>query len=915
MEASSHSHSTMLCLGFLRLLCVIMSPALCQAVPTAISNVQPGDCTSDQFYNIATFSCNPCSANAVSGSGGLTCNCNSGFVETDLGSPLVTCTKCDSINLSVSFDQTTCLTCAAPNCTCGSNQVREENFIDNTYTCVTCSGSTVPNSIGNQCVPCQQTFLVNNCNCPQSDQSGGLCFHVAVEAVSSSSIWEILYLYSSYQACNSYSNVTACQLLTNTVILNAFSWDSTAFTYYNKITNTFLPKLFYNSQVQLGSTAPTGLSYTKNSQVQFRIVKYDARGAFLGWENLKSGTLQLCSNTQSFLGAAFKFGTVYNLSCTLQVSDLMLKVPEPVFYELFLAYTDSSGASMLWPIPVWNENLQASTSSYSTQAIRRFFLVDTLLGRQSSLSSQPSYVTVATRFNLSVYLPTASPGTQPPFQLTVKYERITNLSGTVQVSFGVSYTQSAGTYKTNTDIALGVLGSLGTLYAILETSSWMRRSGQQNNGLMVIVKFLAFLSGSLANTFFLIVLGTAIYWLIAFKGQNSTITVTLPPAGGKVETDFITYLAIAFALKTLELLHLLVTQLTVTLFLIDWEKSKEKNSSGQGKNVSVWRTILVANEWNEIQAHRKLSPLFQLFFVLLLLEVVGLKNITGKDLNLDLNPASGTYIAPWSIILRFGIAASMWLAVGIVQILFFIFIYERFFEDKIRQFADLCSLSNVSVFILTHKCYGYYIHGRSVHGQADVNMETLLSNLQKEEENLCPLRGLEPNSDNQMFEVLLSDRVREQYEKIMEPLQEVSMRQKAGNEKNPFIQQRVKTYYTLNRFLSSFVDHVYKDMDYIVKDKLFLESIADIEFQQPIEKSFFYTDDRSRFSRTLFYGNELTLLLFDTLLFCIVDLGTQNFVLATIITFAVQMIVRLLRLYFGKKNLSTQTMVEEIFLI
>ncbi|KAG8437442.1 hypothetical protein GDO86_008228 [Hymenochirus boettgeri] len=573
---------------------------------------------------------------------------------------------------------------------------------------------------------------------------------------------------------------------------------------------------------------------------------------------------------------------------------------------------------MVWPIPVWNAGLNGITNPISsTNALRRFFLVDGISGRIGNISNPPTYITVATSLTLSVYVTTGATWDQPPFQLTIQYQRIPSISRTAQVSFAVTYSQSQGTYKRDTDIALAILGSLAGLYAILETSSWIRRSGQQNIGIMVIIKFLAFLSGCLANTFFLITLGTAIYWLIAFKGQSSAVHVTLPPAGGQVETDFIIYLSVAFALKTLELIHLLVTQLTVSIFLIDWEKTKEKIISGlqEKSHASIWRTILVANEWNEIQTVRKISPMFQLFSVLLLLEVVGLKNIATKDLSLNLNPPIGTYLAPWSIILRYGIAASMWLAVGILQVLFFIVIYERFFEDKVRQFTDLCSLSNVSVFILTHRCYGYYIHGRSVHGQADVSMETMLINLKKEEENLCPLRGLEPSSDIQTFEVLLSDRVRDQYEKIIEPLYEAPRGHRKMNENNSLMQQRIKTYHTINRFLSSFLDHVYREMDYIVKDKLFLEHILNMEFQQPVERTFFFNDDSARFSRSLFYSNELVLLLFDTLLFCIIDLGTQNFMLATIITYIVQKLVEILRYHIGRKNVSRQTMVEENFLI
>ncbi|XP_075045430.1 meckelin-like [Mixophyes fleayi] len=882
-------------------------PACC--LSQSISFMQPSNCTSSQYYDVVTYSCKSCPWPMVSADG-LRCSCPSGYSVLDVGSPQVACKLCNNWNEIVSLDQRTCLTCVGGNCNCSSGNIIEQNFTDGTAKCVSCTGGTTPNAAGDQCVLCQATYGIT-CTCPADQEAGGLCLKNTKQEFTSVTYWETLFLFSSSQACSSYGNVTACQVLVNMVIMNAFSSSSAAYTQYLQITNTSPPPL------TLDPNPPRTLSYQKNAQIQFRLVKYDVRGNFLGWETVKGGTLQMCQNTQSEMNAAFTFGTFYSQSCALQVMDLFQAVPEPVFYELFLLYTATNGTSMVWPVPVWNANLQGG-QGFGSKALRRFFLIDGISGRQQSLSNQPSYVTVATSLSLSVYLPLSSASSQPPFQLTVNYGKRT-LQDTAQVSFAVTYTQSAGTYKRDTNIALGVLGGLAALLAFLETSSWLRRSGQQTVGIMVIIKFLAFVSGTLANAFFLIVYGTAIYWLIAFKGQTSTVSVTLPPAGGQIENDFIIYLSVAFALKVLELLHLLVTQLTCRMFLIDWEKSKEKTASNaQGKSsVSIWRTILVANEWNEIQTHRKLSPLFQLFMVLLLLEVVGLKNIATKDLNLDLSPSPGTYQAPWSIILRFGISASVWLAVGLVQVLFFIFIYERFIEDKIRQFADLCSLSNVSVFILTHKCYGHYIHGRSVHGQADVSMEAMLDNLRKEEENLCPLRGLEPGSDIQTFEILLSDRVREQYEKIMQPLMEAprNASQKGGNERNPLLEQRIKTYYTINRFLSSFLDHVYKDMDYMVKDKLFLESILDMEFQQPVEKSIFYNDNRCLFSRSLFYSQELVLLLSDTLLFCIIDLGTQNFVLATILTFVVQTVVKVLRSLIGRKNLSTQTLVEENFLI
>ena len=77
---------------------------------------------------------------------------------------------------------------------------------------------------------------------------------------------------------------------------------------------------------------------------------------------------------------------------------------------------------------------------------------------------------------------------------------------------------------------------------------------------------------------------------------------------------------------------------------------------------------------------------------------------------------------------------SFWLVVSaIVQWIFFTFIYERFISDKVRDFVDLCAMSNISVFIMQHAQYGYYIHGRSVHGRADTDMREMCEMIKREE--------------------------------------------------------------------------------------------------------------------------------------------------------------------------------------
>lgn len=49
-------------------------------------------------------------------------------------------------------------------------------------------------------------------------------------------------------------------------------------------------------------------------------------------------------------------------------------------------------------------------------------------------------------------------------------------------------------------------------------------------------------------------------------------------------------------------------------------------------------------------------------------------------------------------------------------------------------------MSNVSMFIMAHGEFGYYIHGRSVHGRSDVNLKEMFEMLDREE--VCSLHSL-----------------------------------------------------------------------------------------------------------------------------------------------------------------------------
>uniref|UniRef100_A0A4X1U751 Transmembrane protein 67 n=1 Tax=Sus scrofa TaxID=9823 RepID=A0A4X1U751_PIG len=929
---------------------------------------QPETCGHNQYFDISALSCVPCGANQMQDAGGTSCVCLPGFqMISNNGGPDIICKKCPESMKGVTEDGWNCISCpdgltAEGKCHCPTGHILVERDVNGTLlsqaTCKLCDDSensfTVANALGTRCVRCEPTFINTSRSCACSEPNiltGELCFsstgnfppHMISTArygelgKSFTSEWFAKYLQSSAAACWVYANLTSCQALGNMCVMNMNSYHFATFDACQLFQFIFentaglhtvhsisfwrqnLPWLFFGDQLGLAPQVlstiplPTNFSFkgeNQNTKLKFVAASYDVRGNFLKWQTLEGGVLQ----------------------CEIPISKILTDFPTPTFYDVYIEYTDENQHQYIWAVPVLNLNLQHNkifvnqdSNSGKWLLTRRIFLVDALSGRENDLGSQPRLIRVATQISLSIHLvPNTKNGNIYPPLITIAYSDIDVSdpnSQSVKVSFSVEYEMDQKEAHIQTDIALGVLGGLAVLSSLLKTAGWKRRIGSPMIDLQTVMKFLFYYAGDLANVFFTITLGTGLYWLIFFKAQMS-VSVLLPTPAQ--EKRFVTYVGCAFALKALQFLHKLFSQITIDIFFIDWERPKGKilkAVEGEGGvrsatvPVSIWRTYFVANEWNEIQTVRKINPLFQVLTVLFLLEVVGFKNLALMDSSSSLSRSPPSYIAPYSRILRYAVSTVLWLVIGIIQIMFFAVFYERFIEDKIRQFVDLCCMSNISVFLLSHKCFGYYIHGRSVHGHADTNMEEMNMNLKREAENLCSQRGLVPNTDGQTFQIAISSQMRQHYDRIHETLTRRNGPARLLSSSASTFEQSIKAYHTMNKFLGSFIDHVHKEMDYFIKDKLLLERILGMEFMEPMEKSIFYNDEGYSFSSVLYYGNEATLLIYDLLFFCVVDLACQNFILAAFLTYLQQEIFRFIRNTVGQKNLASKTLVDQRFLI
>ena len=67
------------------------------------------------------------------------------------------------------------------------------------------------------------------------------------------------------------------------------------------------------------------------------------------------------------------------------------------------------------------------------------------------------------------------------------------------------------------------------------------------------------------------------------------------------------------------------------------------------------------------------------------------------------------YVVPLLFIVftcRFALGVAVYAAVALTQVVFWCGIFTNLIEDKLKQFADLCSLANISLFAMANNNFG-----------------------------------------------------------------------------------------------------------------------------------------------------------------------------------------------------------------
>ncbi len=146
--------------------------------------------------------------------------------------------------------------------------------------------------------------------------------------------------------------------------------------------------------------------------------------------------------------------------------------------------------------------------------------------------------------------------------------------------------------------------------------------------------------------------------------------------------------------QTIYVIYIIYRQCKIDIFLVDWERPKSLSG-----DVSMWRTVLVANEFNKLQYSRRNSIEVNLVLLLFFLnQSFGSSHVQEKS----------------NIVLLFAQNCLLWFLVSSAQYLFRYLLYDRYYsEPKGQRFIDLCTLAKISMFIMDDRYHGFYLHCRS----------------------------------------------------------------------------------------------------------------------------------------------------------------------------------------------------------
>ncbi|EFN60273.1 Meckelin, partial [Camponotus floridanus] len=757
-------------------------------------------------------------------------------------------------------------------------------LLDNVF-CVTCVQGTYPSPDCSKCLPCDSREYNGhvNCVCPSTThiRLRNYCLHkddiadwpdirnTYLMKFRSENV-DSYYLRSELQIavhfCKKKDRV-ACEHLSNICALTLYS-DGIACMFF--MHTPMAPVwLFYSKQNTIAIMNDTKISerysLKKGDNVHildFTIARFALNGEFL---SMSRPTLP-CQFLRNV-----RFGVNFKKKCKTTAAELLNAQME--LLSPYLIFREDN-KSFIHALPVIVKSTDQNIKEIlQQQLVRKFFLVDNVSGFKALSIFMNNNFTKASELSVLRYMKSLTilvnvqngkdhGKIYAPF-LIVEYDELTYQdfldNSDVVIDYKVTYVLKDNDIDYNVEITIGVLTGIALIFASIRAWNYYKWNYNGNLNIAVLLWFLIYAMGAIGNMITFVCISVCIYLFVFYKGQ--TVPYILLPDEDS-EKRIQTYIIIAFSFKIIEMIGFVYQQWGLSIFFIDWEQPRTIRNESKSPlrettehnythnfPISVWRTYFVANEWCKLQTRRKINVALQSIYTLCILKIFDLESwmlAVPESTAIDKSSEADN-----NFTLQYAICTFVYAFVYFAQWLIRVTFYERYIRNRLQKFVDLCSVANISVFVLAHNYYGFYIHGRSVHGFADTDLPTLINDLKKEEDNLCAHRGLVPGTTDQTFIVSLTHSFKSLYDQLMRQKDNVCFRllhnlyyygKKHNRIKDTIFiwKQLSETRSKVRLFLMQFLDHYSENEDYIIKEQYILEKLCDILFVNAKDKSVFY---------------------------------------------------------------------------
>ncbi|XP_001979408.3 meckelin [Drosophila erecta] len=915
----------------------------------------PTQCLKNEFYNLNLFDCVPCNE-VAGGDGGLgklqpdkfACKCPAGHLSIyERGKTWPTCDEictpdrsdnCTSVWLPQPRPSNQCSYRYLNSTSAFANQLPVHPLISGIILT-----QTNPMSKVGDCISCDMTHnfryqdfcLATTLLRPYVHYNA---FWQATTTPDSSAPSRFGDLKFVAFFCLTLRNDTACQQLANLCVLSHFSLEKHSpcsaflltqvsdvvmkYAHSGEQVRSLQPFLFYKKGRVTKELLSKTLQLPDRKELRLFSTTFGLDGGLKRWGAFHPELLNMCQQKAPNLGLALP-KRESEVSCQLTLErliDLANQRHNDEFLTVFLNFS-SNWQYLLHQLPVLIETLTPENQrpqQEEWQLVKRFQMISASPRDNHLHQTMPRYedahklqqyysLRYVENIELRYTLDKDHPDRVGLPLIRLRYRHIvmgtgnTSLSQLYPFSLRISYDQvKRGWDWLILEVALPLLLLLAFAAAVFRLQNLRRRRKTDLYQMSSLIEFLLQLAGNVAYALLATVL-----MLLLLQASNPRMLKIL--------------LYTAFMLQFLFLGIQLWRSSQLELFLIDWERPRS-SCEGQRLNldssslcssvrtfvaessVSAWRVLFTANAWIRLSVTQKFSTLGQVFVVIAGYQF--LESFTRGD-----------------IFLRCCLIAAAYLLTYLLQIIG----HQLFVANPLQKFIDLCSLANISLFSLTEPGFGYYIHGRSPHGFADTDMSSMILQLQRTQ-TMCGRRGLLMDSDKQAYVILPPRNLHIYLERLLLPFQRSltgTLSQTMLYQKDiiPSIDGQIErtsiAYASVNRFFCAFIDHAIKDMDYIIKEKSFVEQLLNCEIDNYIteNRGTFYIDDSFSFSRVLLLGNHLHIFVLELLLVLSIFLMSSSLLIAAAGACALNILLRRVFRHWVRRNISRKTLIDERFLL